>query len=399
MQQGDFRVMTACAPDLTESLVALGTDIALLIDQDGVVSQVAQSGHMPMSTAAADWVGRRWVDTVTHGTRAKIDRLLGDVRCDSLGQRREVNHAHQPGDPGRDHAELPVAYTAMRMGTDGPVLALGRDLRSWVASQSRMLSGQRLLESDYWHQRQAAQEQARRARLLHQAASQPAAVVCGSTFRLLDANAAAIALFSEGGKAEGPGSASSHWLGRPAQQLFDSQSWPSMRLLLQTARRGHRMAALPARLASSHRSALVGMLVPPGCDDTRCLLHLDVIGSAGEAGDAFQVGVLVTDAGGRILCANAALAHWLGLAHEDALRGQALGAWLDGGHGSAAHLLQAVGRQGLVHGVPVALRNGHAKPITVRLSAHLLGGDESAVFGFELRRTARREALSEVVSR
>jgi hypothetical protein len=35
MQQADFGALTACPPDLTPSLLSLGTDIALLIDEAG----------------------------------------------------------------------------------------------------------------------------------------------------------------------------------------------------------------------------------------------------------------------------------------------------------------------------------------------------------------------------
>jgi hypothetical protein len=35
MQQVDFGALTACTPDLTASLLSMGTDIALLIDEAG----------------------------------------------------------------------------------------------------------------------------------------------------------------------------------------------------------------------------------------------------------------------------------------------------------------------------------------------------------------------------
>jgi hypothetical protein len=398
MQQADFRAMTACATDLTASLVAMGTDIALLIDEAGVVSQLAQSGRNPMSLAAAGWIGQRWADTVTLGTRAKIERMLAEVRCDSLGLRREVNHSELPGSPGGASRELPVAYSAMRMGPGGPVLAIGRDLRSWVAAQGLMLSGQRVLESDYWHNRQSAQEQALRDRWLQQALAQPAVVVCATSDRLLDANAAAMQLMAPPVDTPWQPGAGETWHDRPAQQLFDNQSGPSVRLLLQTARPGHRAASLPARLALSHRSAQVGVLVPPGSNGERRLLHLDLAGPKEDDQAEAQIGVLVTEGGGRILCANGTLARWLGLPHGDALRNQSLGTWLDQGDAGAQQLLQSVSRLGLVRDVHVQLRAGRAA-VQVRASAHLLGGDETAVLGFVLRRPGQHACLSEVITR
>jgi hypothetical protein len=37
--------------------------------------------------------------------------------------------------------------------------------------------------------------------------------------------------------------------------------------------------------------------------------------------------------------------------------------------------------------------------VEVKVSAHLLGGDESAIFGFTLRRPGQHGALSQVISR
>jgi PAS domain-containing protein len=398
MQMADFCAMTACATDLTASLVAMGTDIALLIDDAGVVYQLAQSGRHPMSPAAADWIGQRWSDTVTAGTRAKIERMLAEVRCDSLGVRREVNHSQLAGGPRGDGGELPVAYSTMRMGPGGPVLAIGRDLRSWVAAQSLMLSGQRVLERDYWHNRQSAQAQAQRDRWLQQALAQPAVVVCASSNRLLDVNDAAMPWMAAPAATEWQPGTREGWRDRPAQQLFDNQSWPSVRLLLQTARPGHRVASLPVRLAHSHRSAQVSVLVPPGGDGDRRLLHLEIAGPREHDQAEGQVGALVTEGSGRILCANPTLLRWLGLPHEHALRGQPLSDWIDQGDAGARQLLQSVARLGLVRDVGLEFRAGRAT-VSVQVAAHLLGGDESAVFGFVLRRPGHHACLSEVITR
>lgn len=86
-----------------------------------------------------------------------------------LGRRREVNHPSGLGDA------VPVSYTAIRLGAEGPLLAVGRDLRS--------VDAQRDTEQAYWKARQADS----RYHLLFQVATDAMLLVDGQTGRIVDA--------------------------------------------------------------------------------------------------------------------------------------------------------------------------------------------------------------------
>ena len=62
---------------------------------------------------------------------------------------------------------MPVAYTAIRLGEHGPVLAVGRDMRAIAAIQERFIETQQDMERGYWNARQAES----RYRLLFQVAT------------------------------------------------------------------------------------------------------------------------------------------------------------------------------------------------------------------------------------
>ena len=94
-----------------------------------------------------------------------------------LGRRREVNHPSGPGDA------VPVSYTAIRLGAEGPLLAVGRDLRSVAAIQQRFLDAQRDTEQAYWKARQTDS----RYHLLFQVATDAMLLVDGQTGRIVDA--------------------------------------------------------------------------------------------------------------------------------------------------------------------------------------------------------------------
>ena len=107
----DLEALSPWVNELAQTFVSLSSDIALVLDAGGVITNVAQSVGDPMAPGAAQWVGRSWADTVTTETRRKIELLLGDVASTGLARRREVNH---PG--GGGGSDIPVAYTAIRLG-------------------------------------------------------------------------------------------------------------------------------------------------------------------------------------------------------------------------------------------------------------------------------------------
>ncbi len=116
---------------MAEAFVSLASDIALVIDDNGVIQSVAQSATTPISTNSSQWVGRPWADMVSGDTRRKVELMLTDLRTTGVARRREVNIT------GENDSDVPVAFSALRLGTLGPLLAVGRDLRAVSAIQQR----------------------------------------------------------------------------------------------------------------------------------------------------------------------------------------------------------------------------------------------------------------------
>ena len=130
-EPADLGPLSGCAAELAEAFVSLASDIALVIDEHGVIQSVAQSSSAPIAAGASQWVGRPWVDTVTGDTRRKVELMLTDLKTTGIARRREVNV------PGVQTGDVPVAFSALRLGASGPVLAVGRDLRAVSAIQQR----------------------------------------------------------------------------------------------------------------------------------------------------------------------------------------------------------------------------------------------------------------------
>ena len=87
----DLSALSPLAPELAATIARVASDIAIVIDPQGVICSVAD-GDSGLSGASAAWVGQRWVDTVTEGTRRKIELLMQEVQTNGVTRRREVNH-------------------------------------------------------------------------------------------------------------------------------------------------------------------------------------------------------------------------------------------------------------------------------------------------------------------
>lgn len=142
----DLEVLAAWAPELADTFVALSCDLALVLDADGHIAKLAQHASHPI--APDTWVGLAWTATAAEDSRTKIEQMLDEVAATGQARRREVNHPDALGGP------VAVAYSAVRLGAQGPTLAIGHDLRTQMALQQRFVAAQEALERSYWHAQQ-----------------------------------------------------------------------------------------------------------------------------------------------------------------------------------------------------------------------------------------------------
>lgn len=164
------------------ALLAVAGDIALVMDGAGVIRDVAlMGGGDSQFDSATQWIGRPWNETVSGDSRSKIDTLLKEAANSGVSKRRQVNHMMG------DVHDVPVAYTTIKLGRDGSLVAVGHDMRHVSALQQRLVEAQQSMERDYWRLRHAET----RYRLLFQLASDGILVLDAANLKVLDANAAA----------------------------------------------------------------------------------------------------------------------------------------------------------------------------------------------------------------
>jgi transcriptional regulator PpsR len=165
------------------ALLAAASDISLIIDQEGIVRDLAISNDGLDIAGCQEWVGKPWIDTVTTESKPKIEMLMRDAGQPDLRKWRQVNYASNEG------ADTPIIYSAVRLSPDNQIVAFGRDLRSLAALQQRLLQAQYAIERDYARLRHLET----RYRLLFHVAGEAVLIVDAGSRRIIDANPAAVA--------------------------------------------------------------------------------------------------------------------------------------------------------------------------------------------------------------
>ena len=370
----DLGAFSGCAAGLARAFVSLSSDIALVIDEAGIVTAVAQNEKTPMNPAAQAWVGQPWAQTVTGDTRRKIESLLADASSGGQGRRREVNHSADSGD------ELPVAYTALRLGAHGPVLAVGRDLRSMAVIQQSFLDTQQALERSYWR----ARHNEVRYRLLYQVATDAVATVDVNRQSLVSVNTAAAQLL----QVDGPSAQ-----GRLLSAHFDSTSRPAVTALLARACEGPDSAVAQVRLAGSHISVVLTVTHLPAARTPTVVLRLRqadpphdnplALGLAlARHVDGTPDGIVVTDSEGRVREANLAFMQMAQAADMETIIGQPLERWLPAAGPAMINGLRA---HGLAPSQRMMLLRVGALEMAVDMAGSLLADIASGDIGITLR--------------
>lgn len=369
------------------AFIDAASDVALVLDGAGVVREVRLGSDGPPREACVGWIGKPWVDIVTRESRDKVSALLSEARAGAAARWRHVNHPQAQGE------NLAVMYAVARLGPDGPLVAIGRDMRSLAGLQQRLVDAQHALERDYWRLRSVET----RFRLLFDMAAEAIVVVDATTARIVEANPAALEFF-----------------GLPERRLL-GQTFPFG--LPDKAQR--ELQALMGRVQSSGRGDELKLRGGPGKGelqvDVRLLRHDDEqlllvrmrrqepqrAGADGaralalvQAAERMPDGLLITDADGRVLSANAAFINLVQLASEEPLRGESLARWLGRPGVDLNVMLATLRQQGSVRLFATALRSEQGAEAEVEISAVSLPELDPPALAFLVRHVGRRLSVA-----
>ncbi|MFO0074103.1 MAG: transcriptional regulator PpsR [Gemmatimonas sp.] len=368
------------------SLLAVAGDIALVMDGAGVIRDVAlMGGGDTQFDTATQWIGRPWNETVSGDSRGKIDTLLKEAIHQGVSKRRQVNHLMG------DVMDVPVSYTTIKLGRDGSLVAVGRDMRHVSALQQRLVEAQQAMERDYWRLRHVET----RYRLLFQLASDGILVLDATNLKVLDANAAAGQLFGE---------PTDRLIGRVFPLGMDATAARALEDLLGAARSAGRSGDIGLTLhggravhasASCFRQEQATLLLVrfspaelpagggSGANSPSRLLDL-----LERSPDAF----VVTDLEGVILTANRAFLDITELASEEQVRGTPLATYIGRPGADFPVFTSMLRKNGVVRLMATSARGLHGNQSEVEVSAVWVPEGEEPCIGFTIRDIGRRLA-------
>jgi transcriptional regulator PpsR len=373
-------------PDVLGDIIANAADLAIVISDVGQVLSVLVNPHHAGFGRVDLWEGRDVREFLTAESVPKLERRLAEITQGQSGGRPiELNHSDE------QDWEFPIRYTLHRIGPDGTLLLLGRDLRPIAEMQQQLVRAQMALERDYESQR----DYDTRFRVLMEASRDAVVFVALGTGRVVEANAAAAALI---------GLAADELKGAVLAQEFE------------TKRRGEFISALTA---SAIAETAAPIEVVARRSRKRLLLTPSVFRAAGErmlfarlenAEEVEQVsdeltdnlaalyqrgvdGIVFTDREGNIKAANEAFLNLTDAAHVTMVKGKPLADFLVRGVVDTKVLIDNAARTGHMRLYAARIQSAFGSQVAVEISATYLNDRARPAIVFVIRDASRAEAV------
>ncbi len=364
------------------ALVVAAMDVALVVDRKGVIRELTCSNDDLREAIDGKWQGRPWIDTVTPETRPKIEALLKDAAELATPRWRQVNH------PARQGPDIPISYSAVKVGETGRIMAVGRDLRPVATLQQRLVNAQQSMEREYAKLRHAET----RYRMLFQIASEAVLVVDASNGRVIEANPAAGDLFQQPMR---------RLIGRALADHFDEEGQTALESLLAAARVAGRTDEVRVGLADGAREFRVSASLFREDRSSYLLVRAAPI-AAGDAAaasagsrvldlvESLPDGFVVTDSDGRILSANRAFLDMTELSSEQQALNATLDRWLGRPGVDLNVLLASLREHSSVRMFSTAIQGSHGAQTDVEICAVAAPRGKDASYGFSIRDVSSR---------
>jgi len=308
-------------PATFSKLLGVVSDVSLIIDSQGVIEDVSTAQDTMATLGCQSWMGKRWSDTVTVESKKKIQELLLVTDDNSVLNWRHVNHPTPSG------GEAAIQYVTVPL-KGGKYLAVGRNLERLAELQRRLVETQQSVERDYLRLRHIEA----RYRVLFETSPEAVLMIDASSYRLIEANVGAMALFKDAGK---------RLVGRDFRECFEAGSQGEVQSLLRTALATGRIEMCSATLLGAASPLTVSATVFRQEGGAQFLVRLTQRESSAispvdaessvvlsEAMEKFPDGWLLTDSAGTIKSVNEEGMALLGLTASSQVIGQSMERWL-----------------------------------------------------------------------
>ncbi|UWR24393.1 transcriptional regulator PpsR [Sulfitobacter sp. S190] len=372
--------------DQAADIVARVTDLALLVDSNGIISNVmTHPGFKPAERVAA-FDGEAMRDLLTVDSATRFDVRLSEFLQDPETPRTiEANHK-----PAGNYGELPVKYSFHRIGTGGTVLLLGRDMRAVADMQQQLVAAQIALEKDY----EAQRENDTRFRVLMASIDEATLFVSLPDGVVRESNPAAQALFGKSGSDLSGGPLDHHFDGAERSGLIDrlvkAASDDGQGVVTLKARAAGRALAIRPRIfrVGAERLMLCRLSTTTGNALPSGTVQANLIGLYDHGADA----IVFVAPGGDLLSGNEAFLSLSGVTDAKQLRGRSLADFLSRGSVDMNVILENAARSGYLRLYATKLVDEYGSERAVEISTTHLAAGDMPVFALVIRDITRSDA-------
>ncbi len=379
-------------------LLNLGFDAVAVLDRFGVVQEMQISKDDLKSTRGSTsffglWKGKALTELVLPDSRAKIVEMLRVTAIEGVSRWRQVNVVIGAG------ASSPFSFGATRIGKDGPILILLRDLQATGRLQQQLVDSQQRLESIFDKQRFAETRQS----VFFQIATEAMLVVEESRLRILEANTAAQELLVDTTQGKKPSARDRQ--PKALLEQFDPASRSALQAWLARLSREPNVGSFDGVLRGDGQSVNVRATLIRQSEGPVYLMTMRSVSEAtrslaGEGAhemvasvfDGMPDALVVTDVEGRVVLANQAFADMVQLASSDQVRGQSLSRWLSRGEVDVSVLAGTLKQHQAVRQYSTDVRGEHGLSATVEIAGVMRQVNGQSCYGFAIRDMARRSS-------
>ncbi|MDJ1009084.1 MAG: transcriptional regulator PpsR [Paracoccaceae bacterium] len=374
------------APDVLGDIIATAADIAIVVSDVGRILSVLINPAHSTFEKLDHWDGRDIRDLLTSESVPKFEAQLQRFNAgEELGRAIELNHADT------SQLEFPIRYSMHRIGPDGAILMLGRDLRPIAEMQQQLVNAQMALERDY----EAHRENDTRFRVLMETSREAVVFVSATSGKVLQANTAAAAMLGRSPAELAGSDFSQHFEGRKREGLVDALlsvavSEGSDPIEIGTVHTRRSVAVSPKVFrAGGERTLLCRIETADGVELGTDEMTEDLSGFYQEAID----GIVFTDKTGVIAAANEAFLTLVDAPHLTKVRGRSLGDFLTRGGIDLKVLIENAVRSGKMRLYATRLQSEFGNELPIEMSATYLNDRANPSIVFVIRDASRVEAV------
>jgi transcriptional regulator PpsR len=374
------------APELLGDIVSRSSDIALVIAETGKILSVTVNPAQKTFGALDHWRGRDLRDFLTVESTEKLDARLADFDPDRPSLRpTELNHSD-----GSDW-QFPIRYTFHRIGIEGAILMLGRDLRPFAEMQQRLVKVQMALERDYEELRDCDA----RYRMLLDSTRDAVVFVSADSSRITEVNRPAAELLGQPAEDLIGTALDREFEDRRSDEFTDALNSaalaaPDRSLSVVARRTGKRMTILPTVFRAAGKRLILCHLAPLAGETARGSGLSEALTGLFDTG---ADGIVFTDISGTVTAANDAFLGLIDAGDPGRVKGRPLADFLGQGGVDLKVLLGTAIRAGQMRLYATEAVGETGGRVPVEISACHLGQQSPPVVAFVIRDASRMEGV------